>query len=216
MKKQQEVINYFKDLPTEMVKQYVADYCPGVPCCIGAHLANFLIDKSHYVDGADAWAKLIGGNRAHAILLLRESGAGHNPFSSSPWPNPPGDVFKKIGIVEKLPSLIGANLSNVYLRGVDLSCTDLSDADLEDADLKNADLRDADLRGADLEDADLKNADLRGADLRGANLEGADLRDADLEGADLRDANLRDADLEGANLRGANLEGANLRDVVLI
>ena len=38
---QQEVINYFKDLPTERVKQSVADYCPEFPCCVGAHLANF-------------------------------------------------------------------------------------------------------------------------------------------------------------------------------
>ncbi|GAA1844795.1 pentapeptide repeat-containing protein [Microlunatus capsulatus] len=57
-----------------------------------------------------------------------------------------------------------------------------------DASLLGADLAEQDLRGVDLSGALLIQADLREADLGGADLRAADLRDADLSGAHLAGA----------------------------
>ena len=44
-------------------------------CCVGARLAHALNEKSgDFLKGIDAFAKTIGGNRAHVILMLREAG----------------------------------------------------------------------------------------------------------------------------------------------
>jgi uncharacterized protein YjbI with pentapeptide repeats len=85
------------------------------------------------------------------------------------------------------------SLSDVRLRGADLSHLDLSGAylsgaDLSSADLSSADLSDADLSGAELIDADLSFASISGANLRETYLIETDLSDSDLSGANLRDA----------------------------
>ncbi|SDT40243.1 Pentapeptide repeat-containing protein [Friedmanniella luteola] len=59
---------------------------------------------------------------------------------------------------------------------------------IPDASLLGADLAEQDLRGVDLSGALLIRADLRAVDLGGADLRSADLRDADLSGAHLADA----------------------------
>ena len=117
--------------------------------------------------------------------------------------------------------LSGADLSGANLRGADLSEANLIGANLHGVNLDRAKLREARLNGADLYraflfEADLHGADLRGVDLRVAKLRGADLHRADLRGANLFGASLRVADLSGAdlekaNLRGAALSGANLK-----
>ena len=183
--------------------QSVGRWDPDKPCCVGARLAGALdLDSTnkfsfggcrHYIKGIDAFAKLIGGNRAHVILMLREAGAGHNPLSEAPWPSSREEVWARAARIETLPDLSGANLSGADLSGADLSYADLSDADLS---------------GVYLADACLKGADLTGANLKGADLKGADLIDANLSGADLYRANLIDADLSGANLTSADLTSA--------
>ena len=202
MTSKSEITHYFRTLPADRLDQNNGFYDidePNKPCCVGAHLAHLLSEGDSYMDGADAWAKLAGGNRAHAILILRECGAPHDPFGVAPWETPPAEVFARAEQVEGLPSL----------RGADLSGADLSGADLRKANLGGADLRDADLSGADLSGANLWGAVLRGAHLSRANLEGGNLRGADLS------ADLRGAHLEGAHLEGAHLEGADLRDADL-
>ena len=74
--------------------------------------------------------------------------------------------------------LHGADLSYLYLVGINL----------RDANLQEADLRACDLRGADLTGANLLNANLRGANLAGAKVDLLQLRMADtLQGAILPD-----------------------------
>lgn len=68
-------------------------------------------------------------------------------------------------------SLPSANLSQINLKGADLSYADFSGANLSGADL----------RGADLSYARLGETNLTGADLRGAMLIGTDLREAIVE-----------------------------------
>ena len=209
---------YFSDLPPERIDQARGEWDPERPCCVGAHLAHLLLDVDenddlHFYGGVDAWAAGMGGNRAHAILLLRQAGAGLDPLGSEAWATPAATVFARLSAVETLPDLRGAHLREADLREADLREADLRGAHLRGADLRGADLRGADLRWANLRwaklyEADLEGADLRGADLRGADLRGADLRGADLRGANLRGANLYEADLEGADLRGAKLRGA--------
>ena len=172
-------------------------------CCIGARLAFALevdgmrgeYQLGHLVDflrGAEEFARRIGGNRAHLIVMLREAGAGDDPFSSEDWKAPVEVVWENLSRMEALPTLVSAHL--------------------EFADLSSADLRGADLRGANLAHSDLIRADLRGADLRGANLYGAEmiksvLCKADLRGADMREAVLYDSLRYKTQLDGANLQG---------
>ncbi|EKV02806.1 pentapeptide repeat-containing protein [Leptolyngbyaceae cyanobacterium CCMR0082] len=75
-------------------------------------------------------------------------------------------------------SLANENLSQVDLKGSDLSYSDLS----------NVDLSQANLRGVDLSYATLSKVNLHNADLRGAMLIGTDLREARLDKANLKDA----------------------------
>jgi uncharacterized protein YjbI with pentapeptide repeats len=65
------------------------------------------------------------------------------------------------------------SLSDVRLRGADLSHLDLSGAALSGADLSSADLNDADLSGANLRETYLVETDLSDTDLSGANLRDA-------------------------------------------
>ncbi|MBD2085277.1 pentapeptide repeat-containing protein [Trichocoleus sp. ST-U3] len=134
------------------------------------------------------------------------------------------------------PNLIGADLrqedlGGVNLAGASLCSADLSGANLMQASLHRTDLRGADLRGASLSKADLSEADITEANLSEAylfeanlsrvNLEGADMHwvylgKADLSGANLVGANLREVDMRGANLIGANLREADLFKANLI
>lgn len=190
-----DAATYFREMAPRMVVQHEGCYSVGQPCCVGAHLAGHLgLDRSpsdyDYLRGADAWARRVGGNRAHAILLLRAAGAPHDPFGLETWAVPPAEVFARVAEAESLPSLEGADLAGI--------------------DLSGADLHDAGFRGADLQGADLWKANLEGANLRCACLFGARLDEAILRGADLRGADLRDTDLKCASLEGADLTGASL------
>ena len=150
-------------VPAAIRKVYQAVTAPGITqsvgqwredgrCCVGARMAHALgVETGVYLDGADAWAREMGGNRAHVILLLRQAGAGRDPLGPEKWPLSPREVWARLSEEEDLPVLAGA--------------------DLQWADLRGADLRNADLTGANLKGADLTAADLRGACLDGANLE---------------------------------------------
>ena len=171
------------------------------------------------------WCLLIKANRAHLVIMLREAGAGHDPFGGSEWPSTPAQVWENLAKVEQLPNLEGADLSGLDFKWADLDVADLKGANLSGANLSWASLMDTDLKDANLTGADLRWATLDGADLSNANLTGADLRwtvlpDADLPGADLRGATidgtiLVDADLTRANLTGVNLRSAYLDDTKL-
>jgi uncharacterized protein YjbI with pentapeptide repeats len=108
------------------------------------------------------------------------------------------------------------SLSDVRLRGADLSHLDLSGAYLSGADLSSAYLSSAYLSDADLSGAELIDADLSFASISGANMSGTYLNRANLSETDCIDADLRGADLSEANLSGAFLRDANLRETYLI
>lgn len=101
--------------------------------------------------------------------------------------------------------LLGIELPNHELIGVDFA-----NADLRGANLSGTNLAGGNLSGADLRGAKLVGAYLYGANLRHANMLEAQLGEACIEKADLRDTNLLDAKLTHVNARSANLEGAFL------
>ena len=148
----------------------------------------------------DAWCLMMKANRAHLVIMLREAGAGHDPFGDSEWSSTPAQVWENLAKVEQLPNLDGADLSGL----------DFKWADLDGADLKGADLSGTNLRWASLMDTNLSNTNLTGADLRWAGLDGADLKGTNLTGTDLRWATLMDADLSHRDLRGAIVDGTIL------
>ena len=150
----------------------------------------------------DAWGRMMNANRAHLVIMLREAGAAHYPFSDAEWPSTPAQVWENLAQMEQLPDLKDADLSGV----------DFKWADLANAKLKGADLSGTDLRWADLTAADLTGANLTGADLSWASLMEADLQDADLRGAILNRTNLTGADLTRTNMAGVNLHSAYLDD----
>lgn len=98
--------------------------------------------------------------------------------------------------------LVGVDVSDAFLQGVQLPA-----ADLRRSTLSSADMRTADLSRADLEQSDLKFTNLRNANLQGADLSGCFLGDADLTSAVLSYANLAGANLDRADLRDADLQG---------
>ena len=152
-----------EQVPAAIRKVYRAVTAPGITqsqgqwqedgrCCAGSRMAHALgVASGNFLDGADAWAREMGGNRAHVVLMLRQAGAGWDPLGPEEWPKSPREVWAKLSDEEELPLLAGADLRGTDLRG--------------------ADLRNGDFTGASLAGADLTGADLRGACLEGANLE---------------------------------------------
>ena len=121
-------------------------------CCVGARLAHTLgVETGNFLDGVDAWAREMGGNRAHVILLLRRAGAGRDALGADEWPDSPREVWANLSEEEELPALAGADLRGADLRGADLRNSDLTRANLAGADLTAADLRGACLDGANLD-----------------------------------------------------------------
>lgn len=115
-------------------------------------------------------------------------------------------------------ALVGVDLGDAFLQGVDLRGANLSRSNFSSADVRGGNFRDARLEYANLASANVRNgsfqnADLRNATLQDADLQGADLGSADLEGADLSKADLRNTDLRNikwtkiANLKLANIFG---------
>ena len=107
--------------------------------------------------------------------------------------------------------LVGVDVSDAFLQGVDLN-----GANLLRANFRSADVRDGSFIGAQLEDVDLTSANLRHADLRKADLQNANLEDADLFGADLGQADLSGARLSKANLRNTDLHGIKWQEIAEI
>jgi hypothetical protein len=118
------------------------------------------------------------------------------------------------------PDLSGAELSEFFLFGSNLSHANLYGchlfkANLLGANLKNADLRHADLRDADLIGANLSRANLGRANLNWANLSKAKLIETTLNQADLSHANLNKTDFTRAQALGTNFSGAVLTDACI-
>ena len=104
---------------------------------------------------------------------------------------------------DKVP-LVGIDLKDAFLQGVNLDHADLSRSEFGSADLRNSSLR-----AANLSYAGLNTANLRDSDLTRANLTHTELTDVDLSNSNLSGANLSGAHLDRADLRYANL--ANIK-----
>ena len=162
-------------------------------------------ENVHPYSMPDAWGRMMNANRAHLVIMLREAGAGHYPFSDAEWPSTPAQVWENLAKVQQLPDLEGANLSGIDFKWADLGWVKLSNINLTQADLSWADLTGSNLTGANL----------KGSNLTGANLSWAGLMDAELQGADLRGATLERSNLTNADLTGANVTGASLHSAFL-
>ena len=196
MSTQKQVVSYFKNLDKSRIDQCYGEYSPTDPCCVGAHLAHILGvvgqgKLGDYTYGIEAWCGLVGGNRLHAVVMLRECGAPRNPFDIDDWEVNPAEVFAKVYAIEELPDLCGRSFERVNLR-----YADLSGADLREVDFTGGSLEYAVFRGANLEGANFRQAYLRRTDFKGANL-----KDANFEDAHILEADFKDADLEGANFQ---------------
>jgi hypothetical protein len=99
-------------------------------------------------------------------------------------------------------SLIGVDLTNAYLAGIELR-----EAELTRSSFHSTDLRNSDFRGANLTDADLGWANLRHSNLSHCQFQDADLKNADLNGANLTEADLARTDCTGVDFRKTNLLG---------
>ena len=197
-----DIIRYFEHIDLAQIDQMEKHFRPDTPCNIGAHLAYVMgvgpskelgfndtgVTETEMgpeaVAGADAYARLIGGNRADAILLLRSCGAPHDPFVF-PWEVPPAEVFRRAAHSDTLPELRGADLS-----GTILSMADLHEADFRYANLSRALLSGANVTGTDFSYADLSHAKMSFTDVSQAILVGTDLTGLDLTGSSLPVGNL--------------------------
>jgi hypothetical protein len=111
--------------------------------------------------------------------------------------------------------LVGADLRDADMSGLNLDECDLTGAVLDGARFVGASLvrsclAGASLVGADFSYANLDRADMEAADATAAAFVSATLRRAKLSRCRLQRADLSDADLSRANLFQSNLAGANL------
>ena len=123
-------------------------------------------------------------------------------------------------------TIVGLDLFQADLRGVDLSGATIRDTNLNNADLRGANLRgatfvngsaidaafaDGDLNGASFTNFDLSRSDLSNTDLRNVRFESvsfsfAGVRNANFRGATFIGTNFNDADLRGSNFSGNDLQ----------
>ncbi|MEW5940620.1 MAG: toll/interleukin-1 receptor domain-containing protein [Chloroflexota bacterium] len=126
--------------------------------------------------------------------------------------------------------LVGVNLDEAYLRGVNLTGADLRDASLKSANLVRANfepafsvtkrrsaqsdaaLIEANFSGANLSKAILSNACLNNVNFSNADLSGAILIETDFFQANLSAVSLAEAKFVRTNLSNANLKDANLKE----
>ena len=146
-----------------------------------------------------------------------------------------------LGREGKRADLVGINLANVILDGVQFQAASLKNSLLTKGSFKCAVFAMSDLTGCNAREASFVKADCRGTNFSMARLDGADMQFADcspmqiarntsksvqwptnfagcnlqsalLRGANLSGAHFDNATLAGADLREANLEGASFLD----
>lgn len=113
-------------------------------------------------------------DKEYWVSLLRSDAAAM--FNQRRTEHRAGDIQTRI-------SLMGADLTKLYARGLDLRLANLNQADLSGSDFAGGDFRRASLRYAVLKGSNLANALFQGADMRHAVLEGAMLKGANFENA---------------------------------
>ena len=219
-----QLVDYFKAAEKRgLIDQSEPTFYAGFAsaCCVGAHLANYLlntatVDKQRsFQEGIDAWAAKIGGNRLHAIRLLRDAGANHNPFNALSWELPPSKVFAKLAAVETLPDLSSYDFSDCWLpdliaTGECLAYSSFVSSTLTNANLENADLTECDFSNATADYADFSDTQLQAAQFRYADVSHSFFRKISAENADFSNAFAYSADFSHAELEKANFSVVDL------
>ena len=213
------IVKYFKNLDPDMFNQSVGSYHKGESCCVGAHLAHFMGVGNRYTGGIKAWARHVGGNAAQAMLLLRNAGAGHDPFGVDPWPLHPAEVFANLIFIEELPDTRNADFNGVELPDSDFQGADLENSTFHGASVMGSTFRDANLSGVvfDGVEASYVNfsyANLTKAAIVNSCMEDCDFNNAALVGTDMRNSYFVGASFSHAFLTDVNVENANFRDAV--
>jgi len=180
----------------------------------GANLTNTNLSKTE-----------LSGTKLDQVI---SSGIIGSPTLPTDWYLADGTLVGPDSQLPPLISLIGSDLSNRNLAGVnfsglDLSAVNLSGANLTKANFSNSNLAGANISGSALVESKLVNSNLTGANLSRAELNKSDLSGANLLGADLsksmsslvtfRGANLADADLRGSDLQSSTFHYADLEHV---
>ena len=157
-------------------------------------------------DGPTVGNSNTNAGRALEFLNREFSGWGCNGIVNDVARLMTGDERRKCVLPRKRrESLVGLQLSNMYLEKVWLprsllKFTQLKRSFLEKANLKEADLTCANLASSLLASAEMDEAILKRASMRAANLTGARLNNSDLRGTDLVAAHLKATNLEGARM----------------
>jgi hypothetical protein len=119
----------------------------------------------------------------------------------------------KGGAGGRIDALEELDKDGVALVGVDLADAFLQGVELKGADLGRSNFSSADVRGGNFEGARLEFANLASTNIRNGNFQHANLRNATFQDADLQGADLAGADLEGTDLSKADLRNADLHDI---
>lgn len=160
----EEIIEYFTTMHPKLIDQMVGDYRgKSVPCCVGAHLAHLLVNKCDYMEGAKEWCKVIKGNLAQAVLLLRNAGAGSDPFGPMRWHDDPQTVFKKILRIENLPSISNEKFKGEYLKDLDLSSQVVYNTVFSGCSLMRSNFSDSSMYNIDFTSSNLDNSNFKNA-----------------------------------------------------
>ena len=181
-------------------------------CCVGAKLAMALgvaIGGPYdFMRGADEFARRMGLNRVHVLLLLRQAGAGYNPLGGAEWPRKREVVWDALKQIEKVPSLRGHKFAKCNFNGADLRGSDFEGCDFQDALLEDAILDDTNFSNCKLYNASFHRSSLMRAKFVGSDMHETDFRQTRLRRADFRHSTVDDAYFNLADLRGADFRGA--------
>lgn len=188
-----QVIDDTYPLTRRKINQDIGEYSPDKPCCIGAllafHFGVYQMSNRDFMRGKKAFAKALGGNTAQVIQMLRNAGAGYEPFGGDKWPIPHKKVWDRLKEVESFPSL-----NSEYFRdqdfyrqsfeGLNLTSASFISCIFDKATLKNAKLHytafsrshmdDTNFQGAELIDVQFGHVSLNRADFRGAMIQDCD------------------------------------------
>ena len=164
--------------------------------CIGSRLSS-VIKKSHngqtldYLEGVDEWINKVGGNRLHAILMLRQAGAGHNPLKMGEWPTRPQEVLENLKMIKELPPLTNQDFSFSNLIGISLKKLDLSGSSF-----KNALMMETKLININFSYCDFRYARLGISIVTDCNFENAIFKNTSLYMTEINSCNIKDTILK--------------------
>ena len=217
-----EAVNWKTDNILHAQGGMPADLDEGV-CCVGVRMAMHLkveqdSVKPLYLAGVDRWMEEMQGNRAHAIILLRQAGACHDPFSGRSWPKSVDEVLEKLAKTESMPWLISQDFNNTNLSNANLDYAAFVGSQFKGAHITASTLKYAKMNSAVLVEADLRDSKFIRADLTRAQLNTALVSRTDFCDAVLVSANMQyhrsggKTDFTRASMVAADLEGARLRD----